>query len=575
MEQRGAMRRWSDRGTSGPLLAARPPADRFAWLRDPGWLSVILLWAAFPPLGWWWLAWVAPLGWIRWVTAGQSPSYRVVYGCSLLHWLLLLEWVRLPHWSAYFGWLALAAYLAVYLPLSVLLARELVHRWRWPSWLAWPVAWTGMELFRSWFLTGFALCLVGHTQVPCVPLLQVADLAGAYGVGFVLMMVAACVERCWPRENRRALRAAPLGIALLVALAAYGYGSFRVRQLAEMEAGAATKRTFRAALIQGSFDTQFDGDAERPRRAFLDYARLSREAAAAADSSLDLVVWPESMFTAAQPMISYEEPLQPIEGWELSVDELRRRLDELADAVGARGAWVTQQTKTPLLAGLEWNHLRDGREIRYNSAIYLGEDGKLLGRYDKMHRVMFGEYVPLGEWLPWLYRLTPMPDGLTPGTTPQVFEVGNTRVAPMICFENTVPHLVRRHVRQLTESGKSPDVLVTITNDGWFWGSSALDLHLACGVFRAVEMRRPMLIAANTGFSAWIDAAGRTRERGPRRAEGVVQVAQPLPERPAVSFYLRWGDLLPGVCLLANLLAGAAALARWVGVREQDRKELP
>jgi len=539
--------------------------------------SSLALWAAFPPLGWWWLAWLAPLGWIRWVTAPQSPPWRRVYGCSLLHWLLLMQWVRLPHWSAYFGWLALAAYLAIYLPLSVWFARELVYRWRWPSWLAWPVAWTGMELFRSWFLTGFALCLVGHTQVPCVPLLQVAELAGAYGVGFVLMMVAACVERglsSTPRITPRITpRVGPLVAAVLLVLAAYGHGTLRMRQLADVESAAPRDRTFRAALIQGSFDTQFDGDLERPRRAFLDYARLSRQAAAAsregttaattaATPALDLVVWPESMFTAAQPMISYEEPLQPIEGWDGTIEELRERLDELGDAVGARGAWVTQQTGAPLLAGLEWNHLRAGRELRYNSAIYVAADGKLRGRYDKVHRVMFGEYVPLGEWFPWLYRLTPMPEGLTPGTTPRTFEVGTTRVAPMICFENTVPHLVRRHVRQLAASGQSPDVLVTITNDGWFWGSSALDLHLACGVFRAIEMRRPMLIAANTGFSAWIDAAGSTRGRGPRRAEGIVQVDQPLPGTPLESFYLRWGDLLPGLCLLACLLAGGGAVSR-------------
>ena len=135
----------------------------------------------------------------------------------------------------------------------------------------------------------------------------------------------------------------------------------------------------------------------------------------------------------------------------------------------------------------------------------------LAGRYDKMHPVLFGEYVPLGETFPWLYRLTPMAGGLTAGEEPQVFEAAGLRWCPCICFENTVPHLVRRQVVELSRRGTPPDVLVTLTNDGWFWGSSMLDLHFACGIFRAVELRRPMLIAANTGFSAWVDADGRVK----------------------------------------------------------------
>lgn len=176
---------------------------------------------------------------------------------------------------------------------------------------------------------------------------------------------------------------------------------------------------------------------------------------------------------------------------------------------------------------------------------------------------MFGEYVPFGKWLPWLYRLTPMSDGLTVGQQPQVFTVRNVRLSPTICFENTVPQLMRRQLNQLIARGENPDVLVTITNDGWFWGSSLLDVHLACGVFRAIELRRPLLIAANTGFSASIAATGRVTVQGPRRDRAVIHTQLTLPPTPPSSLYARWGDWFAGLCLATCLVTCAAALKAW------------
>ena len=107
--------------------------------------------------------------------------------------------------------------------------------------------------------------------------------------------------------------------------------------------------------------------------------------------------------------------------------------------------------------------------------------------------------------------------------------------------------MIRSQVRSLQEQGIEPDVLVNLTNDGWFWGSSELDMHLVCGVFRAVECRKPMLIAANTGFSAWIDADGRIQAQGPRRDADVLLATVAADRRQ--SWYLRHGDWPAGVCL--------------------------
>ncbi len=160
---------------------------------------------------------------------------------------------------------------------------------------------------------------------------------------------------------------------------------------------------------------------------------------------------------------------------------------------------------------------------------------------------------------PWLYQLTPLYAGSAPGPGPVAVEVGGVRYAPNICYEDTLPHLIRRQVLQLRAEGNEPDVLVNLTNDGWFWGSSELDLHLAVRVFRAVECRKPLVIAANTGFSAWIDSNGRIVAQGPRRATDVI-VAEPAIDRRRAGI---WPTAIwaAGLCLLATCGVTVVAVA--------------
>jgi apolipoprotein N-acyltransferase len=168
-----------------------------------------------------------------------------------------------------------------------------------------------------------------------------------------------------------------------------------------------------------------------------------------------------------------------------------------------------------------------------------------------MHPVMFGEYIPLAEYIPFLYRITPLTGGLTVGGKAVCQELNGVRYAPDICYETVIPHLIRSQVRQLRQQGEEPDVLVNVTNDGWFRGSSELDMHLACGVFRAIEMRKPLLIAANTGISAWIDSDGRiVRQAPPMKGTYLIADVQ-LDNRH--SPYLDYGDWFSGLCLAACL----------------------
>ena len=137
----------------------------------------------------------------------------------------MIQWIRLPHWSAWLGWWALSIYLAVYLPLFVAMTHVLVHRWGLSIVWAAPITWTGLELVRGHLLTGFSMSLLGHSQLPWLPLIQVADLTGAYGVSFLVMASAACLERVWPQEGRSPARILPLSFAALAVAIVWIYGS--------------------------------------------------------------------------------------------------------------------------------------------------------------------------------------------------------------------------------------------------------------------------------------------------------------------------------------------------------------
>ena len=216
------------------------------------------------------------------------------------------------------------------------------------------------------------------------------------------------------------------------------------------------------------------------------------------------------------------------------------------------------------ILGVErWHFSAAGLQF-FNAAACIDREGRLLGYYDKMHPVMFGEYVPLADRFPWLQRLTPLGDNLAAGEEPAMFTVGKLRIAPNICFENVLSHVVRGQVNRLRAEDRRPNALVSLTNDGWFWGSSELDMHLACAAFRAVECRLPLLIAANTGFSAWIDGDGRIRAQGPRRAAEVV-VAEVCADR-RTSLYLDFGDWFAAACLAACIGLGAAGITLWWGI---------
>ncbi|MHB8863862.1 MAG: apolipoprotein N-acyltransferase [Pirellulaceae bacterium] len=551
--------------TSRPPLAA--PHWAIRWLDSPLWLSLagnLCLWAALPPLRWSLLAWVGLLFWLILIKLphlrGRRP-YVVIWLSSALFWMAVLQGVRLAHAAMYLGWVALALYLGIYLALFIGIARQAVHRWRVPLLVAAPVAWTGIEMLRGYGPLGFSVATLAQTQIEHLGMIQVADLCGAYTLSFIMMFVGAGVVTMVPmfQPRRRLSLAIPV---LSVVILAAAYGRFRLGQEVALQE---TAPTIRVALIQGSLDTLFEDNPGRASETLEQYNELTCEASARFQP-LDLVVWPESMFPPPDILVD--------EGAELELEPAidRALLDHntaIFDRLVRNGirrineptdVRTTNHATNWLLGTTTWQ-FGAYPSRRYNTALLVDSQGEITGRYFKMHPVIFGEYVPFGEMIPALYGLFPLPNGLTAGTRPTAMHVKGLTLSPSICFESTIPHLLRRHVVELARGGQSPDVLVNLTNDGWFWGSSVLDLQLDCAVLRAVELRRPVLVAANTGFSAWINGNGRILAQGPRRATGIV-MADVSPDG-RWSGYVLWGDLPVSICALCCLLVAASGLVQW------------
>ena len=529
--------------------------------------AYVLLWFSFAPVAWAPLAWVALIPLIGLVLVPELPGrpYWKLYAAGSLYWLATFYFIPIPHPALWAGWAAVSLYMAVYTPLTIAGCRTLVHRWRVPPAIAIPIVWVGVEWIRSHFASGMAMVCLSHSQAKFPVLIQFASISGAYAITFVMVTVATCLAIAWRRwrnlgnwtvdkpSGQRGMNwPVALGVAIVVFAINLGFGLICLKQSPEVASKTKTtdnsttdqddpnQRTLQVALVQTNFDVVFESPTgEDVERRLFDVAELTKRAVR---MEPDLVVWPESGFYPfswqlkdvgnRQSVIESEETLRIIWG----------------QAVGS-----DRSGGTPLLSGVGASNVPQGKG--YNSAVLIDNQGQLSKRYDKIHLVMFGEYIPFGKTFPILEKLAPM-SSLEFGQTFEAYEIDGFTIAPSICFETTVPHLIRRQVNELAADGLEPDVMINLTNDGWFFGTSCLDHHFACNVFRAVEMRKTMLVCANTGLSAHIDPLGRVLSAGPRRESKVILAT--VPKSNGSSIYRTIGDVLPGlfgwVTVVASIL---------------------
>lgn len=524
-----------------------------------GFLLALAYFLGQPPVHWPWAGWVACalFAWMvcRFPTCSRR-DWIWLWVASSLVWLGLLQGIRLAFWPLTFGWIALSLYLAIYWPLARALAVALHHRWNLP--LSWSCAmgWTSCELIRAYAFTGFAGCSLVHSQTPWPALLPLASHFGGYGVGFMMMFTVGWLVEPWakisnPSTDAPAPRAtwlnglvARLSVALIAAWLVTSIAGYRSRQT-WLEGMQPIKPLGRFLLIQDHMPTLFDATPELIQEGWLQYELTTRRAARAIEnaSSVDVVIWPESVFAGGAPYLDWDGDRTPPS--DLGIDErnfgtMTQRLSEHHANKLQRLSGAFPKGVPNLLLGTDVFRIRDRQFSRFNAALWQARDGSRPEYYAKHHLVMFGEYIPIVSWIPGLMSMLGMGE-LSAGTEPKAWEFApGRRIAPSICFEDVVPQLTQSHVHALNARRQFPDVLVNVSNDAWFRGSSILDHHLNSAIVTAVENRTPMLVAANTGITAWIDGDGHVVKRLPKMEAGWL-LAEPIPDG-RIGGWVLWGD---------------------------------
>jgi apolipoprotein N-acyltransferase len=201
----------------------------------------------------------------------------------------------------------------------------------------------------------------------------------------------------------------------------------------------------------------------------------------------------------------------------------------------------------------------------FNSAYLINPQTKTMGKYDKTHLVPYGEYVPFKKWLPFLGKIVDQVGDFKAGAIGNTLQWRDQQIGVQICYEIIFPAYSRAMVRN------NASLLVNITNDAWFGKTSGPYQHFSMTVFRAVENRRSLARAANTGISGFIDPVGRILATTPLLEEAAVTRSIPLLMEKTV--YTRTGDLFARVCMAVVLLVTLIELIRWGNKRKSDLKQ--
>jgi apolipoprotein N-acyltransferase len=545
----------------------------------------ILLALAFPRVGIAGLAWIAP-GLLALAGLGTRgwESFRIGYVGGLAYYLVSLNWLlRIPYrWLGIplgpaVGLLALSAFLAIYPGIWVWF---LSGAWRKPtlsgveasqgggtilSWakdtvalenfwvvrFAWALcgaaAWVAIEMCIARFLSGFPWDLLGVSQYRMLPLIQVAAITGVYGISFVvawtslslLLAGLAILER--PAMRYAWLSEIILPLATVSALFLFGIG--RTRQTDE------SVRELKVTFVQPSIPQTLIWDSENDEARFREIIDLSSKALT---NKTDLLLWPEA---AVPGLVLYNQD----------------HFDALTGLARSKHVWMIVGADD---AEPKKNARRKDDLEFFNSSFLISPDGRLEARYRKRNLVIFGEYVPLMNFLPFIKYLTPWIGGVfTPGTDPVPFVMPglHAKTSILICFEDVFPQLAREYVSEDT------DFLVNLTNNGWFGEGAAQWQHGMTALFRAVENGLPLVRCSNNGLTCWVDRHGRIRQifhdsQGTIYGKGIMTARIPLlqAKRPP-TFYNAHGDWFGWTCVAIVLLQVAARAAIWCKRKSSER----
>jgi apolipoprotein N-acyltransferase len=555
-------------------------------------LAGLMMAASFPKLGIAGLAWVAP-GVMLAAALGTrgGESFRVGYVAGLVHYLVSLYWLLLiPYrWHGIpvgpaAGWLALGAFLALFPGMWVWTLQSLkskvqglksevqtpgaeseeegpplyvggcvvgVDSGSWIARMVWTMsgaaAWVGMEMFIARVFSGFPWDLLGVSQYKLIPLIQIASVTGIYGVSFIIVWTSLSLFAAAMTILRRpTVRSAWVADIILPATTVLVLFVLGFRRLNAPEAGMTEDpgppgrpRTLRVAFVQPSIPQTFIWDDTKSDERFAELLKLSEQALT---NKTDLLLWPE----AAVPKLFrwYKEMFLPV--------TTLARSNHVWTIIGADD-----------MEPKPGSDKADDADY-FNSSFLISPEGELRGIYRKRGLVIFGEYIPLERWLPFMKYFTPAQGSFTRGRGPVPFKLTDLHVttAVLICFEDIFPHLAREYVKDDT------DFLVNITNNGWFGESAAQWQHATSAIFRTIENGVPLLRCSNNGLTCWVDRFGRIRQIFQDSKESVYGPGIMTADIPLTSdargrtFYNAHGDVFGWVCVGWSVLLVGGKVVR-------------
>lgn len=481
--------------------------------------SAVLAVIAYPQVGWWLTAWAALVPYL-WAIDGKST--RAAFGWSFLFGFMFfagtLGWfvhVTVP------GAILLLLYLSFYIALF-----GVAFRYFSACPLVWrifilPAVWVVLEFIRAHLFTGFGWAMLGHSQYKNIWLIQIADVTGVYGVSYLVMLVNVLLfERTKLARAPQTSRPAKLmlllrGIVCMVVAAALLYG-WNVINAADR----LVLPTVKVGVVQPNISQSVKWDPTAQPWIVQKTINLTHDFD---KSELDLIVWPETSL----PGVISEAPYM-MEAIKITARKMNK----------------------PLLIGA----ISDDRKKYYNSAYFVKPDGTEGLRYDKIHLVPFGEFFPFRPILGWIYTYIGF-DDFTPGKKYTLFKAGEDEqlFGVLICFEDTLGYLWRN----FTNAGAG--FLINMTNDAWFMDTKAPFIHLQAAVFGAVENKRSLVRAANTGFSGFVDPWGRilgqVKDEHNKMTFVPGTASASIPVMTTKTFYTKFGDIFTWLCFFAILLA--------------------
>jgi len=486
-------------------------------------LAGVMLTASFPPWDLSFLAWFSLIPLYKAIEdQSLANAFRLGIVSGMAHYLTLIYWIMtvLQRYGGLNFYMSLAPFILLSLYLSLFLALfscliTILRTSRFPIILS-ACFWVGLEYARANLMTGFPWCLLGYTQYRHLPLIQVADISGVYGLSFLIVIINGFVYSLFSKQQpeRRHLKWEIPVIGLIVgSVLVYGY----YRLSWEDGKRRASSRDIKVLVVQGNIDQSVKWNPAYQQDTIATYLRLTR---AGYGLKPDLIVWPE---TSVPFFLQDNGPLA------------KKVLD------------VAAESGATFIFGSPAYTQNNALTRYYNRACLVSSDGQTIQYYDKTHLVPFGEYIPLKKILFFIDRLVPAAGDFEVGKKICPLTDKNHSFGIFICFEAIFPEIARA----LTKKGAN--ILINITNDAWFGKTSAPYQHLSMAVFRAVENKRPMIRAANTGFSAIILPQGSIIARSKLFTEEIIKKSFKISDE-TVTFYTRFGDLFAAFLSAISLL---------------------